>query len=72
MSMLRSPTQSIIGQILFYAFARPVISRLSPDVKLTAARVDLIANHITEFSLAYLREARSRRGTRTKVDGKKK
>jgi len=64
--------QSIIGQILFYAFARPVISRLSPDMKLTAARVDLIANHITEFSLAYLREARSRRGTRTKVDGKKK
>ena len=64
--------QSIIGQILFYAFARPVISRLSPDMKLTAARVDLIANHITEFSLAYLREARSKRGTRTKVDGKKK
>lgn len=64
--------QSIIGQILFYAFARPVISRLSPDMKLTAARVDLIADHITEFSLAYLREASSSRRTRTKVDGKKK
>ena len=64
--------QSIIGQILFYAFARPVISRLSPDMKLTAAQVDLIADHITEFSLAYIRGASSRRGTRTKVDGKKK
>jgi TetR/AcrR family transcriptional regulator, regulator of cefoperazone and chloramphenicol sensitivity len=64
--------QSIIGQILFYAFARPVISRLSPDMKLTAAQVDLIADHITEFSLAYLRKAGSSRRTRTKVDGKKK
>ncbi len=66
-------TQSIIGQILFYAFARPVISRLSPDMKMTAARVELIADHITEFSLAYLREAKAtRRRTKTKVDGKRK
>jgi AcrR family transcriptional regulator len=64
--------QSIIGQILFYAFARPVITRLSPDMKLTPAQVDLIADHITEFSLAYLRGTRSTRRTRTKVDGKKK
>ena len=65
--------QSIIGQILFYAFARPVISRLSPDMKMTAAQIDLIADHITEFSLAYLRQASSTsRRTRTKVDGKKK
>lgn len=65
--------QSIIGQILFYAFARPVISRLSPDMKMTAAQVDLIADHITEFSLAYLRQTSSTsRRTRTKVDGKKK
>lgn len=64
--------QSIIGQILFYAFARPVISRLSPDMKFTAAQIDLIADHITEFSLAYLREASSTSRTRTKVDGKKK
>lgn len=65
--------QSIIGQILFYAFAKPVISRLSPDMKMTAAQVDLIADHITEFSLAYLHQANStRRRTNTKVDGKKK
>lgn len=64
--------QSIIGQILFYAFARPVISRLSPDMKLTAAQIDLIADHITEFSLAYLRASSKSRRTRPKVDGKKK
>src|ERR1044071_1984020 len=38
---------SIIGQILFYAFARPVISRLGPDMKMTAAQIDVIADHIT-------------------------
>lgn len=64
---------SIIGQILFYAFARPVISRLAPEMKMTTAQVDLIANHITEFSLAYLRNTNpKRRRTKTKVNGKKK
>ena len=48
---------SIIGQILFYAFARPVISRLAPNMKMTPVQVDQIADHITEFSLAYLRHA---------------
>jgi len=57
--------QSIIGQILFYAFAAPVISRLGPEVKMTRSQVDLIANHITEFSLAYLRNLKS-------VSGRKK
>lgn len=65
--------QSIIGQILFYAFARPVISRLGPEMKMTAAQVDLIADHITEFSLAYIHKTNpTRRRTKTKVDGKKR
>lgn len=56
---------SIIGQMMFYVFAGPVIGRLAPEMKLTATQVDLIANHITEFSLAYLRQASAkRRGTR--------
>lgn len=65
--------QSVIGQILFYAFARPVISRLSPQMKMTAAQVDLIANHITEFSLAFLRKPNpARRRMGPKVNGKKR
>src|SRR5204863_9823477 len=48
---------SIIGQILFYAFARPVTSRLAPEMKMTATQIDRIVDHITEFSLAYLRHA---------------
>ena len=66
-------THSIIGQILFYAFARPVISRLAPEMKLSGTQIDLLADHITEFSLAYLRQASAkRRPTKTKVDGKKR
>lgn len=59
---------SIIGQILFYSFARPVISRLAPNMKMTAAQIDHIADHITDFSLAYLRHARAKpKPTKTRV-----
>lgn len=69
-SMLRLPPEhertrlcahSIIGQILFYAFARPVITRLAPEIKMTATQIDRIADHITEFSLAYLRQTNPKR-----------
>jgi TetR/AcrR family transcriptional regulator, regulator of cefoperazone and chloramphenicol sensitivity len=64
---------SIIGQILFYAFARPVINRLAPELKMTATQLDLIADHIAEFSLAYLRQTNPKRQpTKSKVDGKKR
>jgi AcrR family transcriptional regulator len=76
-SMLRLPpghertrlcAHSIIGQILFYAFARPVISRLGkPEMKMTPKQIDLIADHIAEFSLAYLqlnRSTKTKRGKR--------
>jgi AcrR family transcriptional regulator len=55
---------SIIGQIMFYAFARPVISRLWPELKMTAPQLDLIANHIADFSLAYIRTAGPEHGKR--------
>jgi hypothetical protein len=39
---------------------------------MTKAQTDLIADHITEFSLAYIHKANSkRRRTKTKVDGKR-
>ncbi|HJP92133.1 MAG TPA: DUF1956 domain-containing protein [Pyrinomonadaceae bacterium] len=63
---------SVIGQMLFYVFAKPVINRLAPQMKMTATQVDQLADHITEFSLAYLRQAKSKRQrTKTKVDGKR-
>lgn len=54
---------SVMGQILFYVFKGPLLSRLSPDMKLTPERLNRIADHITDFSLAYLREIA--RGPRT-------
>jgi len=48
---------SIMGQILLHVFASPVLARLSPESKkMTPERLDQIANHIADFSLAYLRE----------------
>ena len=48
---------SIVGQILFYTFSRPVLAHLQPELKLTPNQLDRIANHIADFSLAYLQKA---------------
>lgn len=47
---------SIMGQVLFYTFSQPVLSRLQPDYKLTPERLERIAAHIAEFSLAALKD----------------
>jgi AcrR family transcriptional regulator len=49
---------SIVGQILHYKQARPAISRLWPDLDMSEAGLDRIAQHITDFSLAYLKPHR--------------
>jgi AcrR family transcriptional regulator len=50
----RLSVNSIVGQILFYTFSRPVLSRLQPELKLTPSQLDRIADHISDFSIAYL------------------
>ena len=52
-------THSIIGQVAHYAHSRRVLARLWPELKMTPKQLEKIANHITEFSLAYLRAASS-------------
>jgi AcrR family transcriptional regulator len=52
---------SIMGQVLFYTFSRPVLARLQPELKLTPDQLERIADHITEFSLAYLKKAGARK-----------
>jgi len=47
---------SIVGQILFYTFSRPVLARLQPELKLTSGKLERIAEHIADFSLAYLKK----------------
>ena len=64
---------SIMGQILVYILAGPLLMRLWPELEMTQAQVDRIAKHTGDFSLAYLREANSgdRRGTVSSRRGEK-
>lgn len=52
-------TQSIWGQIFLYVLGCPVLVKLWPELKTTPDQLDRIADHIADFSLAYLREVRS-------------
>lgn len=53
----RLTVNSIVGQVLFYTFSQPVLCRLQPELKLTPDQLERIADHIAEFSLAYLKKA---------------
>ncbi len=48
---------SVMGQMMLYALAGPVLKRLWPELKMTPQQLDRIADHIADFSLAYLQEA---------------
>ncbi len=49
-------THSLMGQIFLYVLAGPVLIRLWPELQMTPQQLDRIADHIANFSLAYLRE----------------
>ena len=48
---------SVMGQMMLYAIGRPFLTRLWPELKMTPEQLDCIADHIADFSLAYLRQA---------------
>jgi len=52
---------SVMGQMIVYALARPFLVRLWPELKMTPAQLDRIADHIADFSLAYLKQAGNKR-----------
>jgi AcrR family transcriptional regulator len=60
---------SIIGQVLFYKFSQPVLSRLQPELKLTPENLKRIADHITSFSVTALRAMAAMNKTRTEENG---
>jgi len=62
---------SIMGQVITYVLARPILARLWPDMKMTPENLDRIADHIADFSLAYLRQARDVQRQAAKTAGKK-
>lgn len=51
---VRLSTHSVIAQVVHYAHGRHVILRVWPELELNPERIEQIANHITEFSLAGL------------------
>lgn len=53
--LVRLSGMSVVSQCLFYHHCRPVITRLYPRQKYDEADIDLLAAHITKFSLASLR-----------------
>jgi len=61
-------SNSIIGQVLFYAFSQPVLSRLQPELKLTPEQLERIAAHIADFSLAYLKHAAAKQNGALQID----
>lgn len=58
---IRACAWSIVGQVLFYHFARPVIERLVPGIGFEPAEIDRLADHITRFSLGALDARKSGR-----------
>ncbi|MFN0060575.1 MAG: CerR family C-terminal domain-containing protein [Planctomycetota bacterium] len=54
--IVRNVAGSIVGQIVFYHHSRPIIARLFPELTNTPDQIDALAQHITRFSLAGLRE----------------
>ncbi len=64
-------THSVAGQIFFYVLASPILARLSPELKMTPEKVNRIADHIADFSLAYLRRHGSTRGAERQRRGRR-
>ncbi|MBP9890276.1 MAG: CerR family C-terminal domain-containing protein [Planctomycetes bacterium] len=52
---LRRCARSVVGQILFYRHAQPVLQRLEPELKYNAQTIDQLAQHIADFSVSALR-----------------
>jgi hypothetical protein len=56
---------SVMGQILVYILANPLITGVWPELKMTPRQVDRIADHIADFSLSYIQDFRSKTLTRS-------
>lgn len=58
-------THSIMGQVAHYVHARPILTMLWPEMLMSPDQIDMIANHIADFSLAYLATAKAAEPTLT-------
>jgi AcrR family transcriptional regulator len=62
---------SVMGQVIIYVLAGPILARLWPDMKMTPENLDRIADHVADFSLAYLRQARGTQQQAAKAAGRR-
>ena len=61
--LTRLCAHSIIGQVVHYAHAGPVINLLWTDLKMTPERLNAIAAHISDFSLSAIRHYKETKET---------
>ena len=54
-SAVSRTVNSILGQCLYYHFARPIILQLTPGQRFDLPEIEQLARHIAEFSLAALK-----------------
>ncbi|HSH95771.1 MAG TPA: DUF1956 domain-containing protein, partial [Roseimicrobium sp.] len=57
---IRRCSLSVVSQVLFYHHGRPMIDRVFPGFRMDAAEIEALASHITQFSLAGIRQLKSR------------
>ena len=55
--VLRQCLLSILGQCLYFHYARPAIQHIHPDQGFEPVDIECLAKHITQFSLAGIRQA---------------
>ena len=60
----RLSAHSVLGQMVHYVHARPLLERLWPEMRMSAEQVEMIADHIADFSLLSLQAMRVKRSTR--------
>lgn len=71
-STTRLCANSIVGQVTLYISQAGYVTQLWPDLKWTAKQADVIADHIVDFSLAYLEGCRLKRKSNPAASGRKR
>ncbi len=56
---------SLLGQIMVYALAGPLVTAIWPEFEMTPEQVERIADHIADFSLSYIQSYRSKNSARS-------
>jgi len=51
---------SLLGQIMVYALAGPLVNAIWPEFEMTPVQVERIADHIADFSLSYIKTFHSK------------